>query len=90
MLNVVISKGGENHVGFTTVANEEAPTFFDSIRERLSVRSYDPEIKISREELNERLRQAARWLLQPLTCRRGGFSLSTKISLLKNIRRMKL
>ncbi|MDF2683268.1 MAG: hypothetical protein K0R47_4458 [Brevibacillus sp.] len=45
----------------------------------MSVRSYDPEIKISREELTETLRQAPHWLLQLLTCSRGGFSLSTKI-----------
>ncbi|WP_028530591.1 nitroreductase family protein [Paenibacillus sp. HW567] len=32
--------------------------FFDVIQERRSVRSYDPEIKISREELTEILRQA--------------------------------
>ncbi|MGK5511559.1 nitroreductase family protein [Brevibacillus formosus] len=32
--------------------------FFDVIRERRSVRSYDPEVKISRDELNEILRQS--------------------------------
>lgn len=36
----------------------EHQLFFDVIRERRSVRSYDPEIKISREELTEILRQA--------------------------------
>lgn len=36
----------------------EHQLFFNIIRERLSVRSYDPEIKISREELTETLRQA--------------------------------
>lgn len=36
----------------------EQQLFFDVIRERRSVRSYDPEIKISREELTEILRQA--------------------------------
>ncbi|MEC0230493.1 nitroreductase family protein [Paenibacillus alba] len=36
----------------------EHQLFFDVIRERRSVRSYDPEIKISREELIETLRQA--------------------------------
>lgn len=36
----------------------EHPLFFDVIQERRSVRSYDPEIKISREELTEILRQA--------------------------------
>lgn len=57
----------------------EHQLFFDIIRERRSVRSYDPEIKISLEELTETLRQAPRWLLQPLTYSCGGFSLSTKI-----------
>jgi nitroreductase len=32
--------------------------FFDVIKERRSVRSYDPEVKISREELSEILQQA--------------------------------
>lgn len=64
MPNAVFPKGGESHVVFTTVANEGVPTFFDIIRERRSVRSYDPEIKSSREELTETLRQAPRWLLQ--------------------------
>lgn len=36
----------------------EHQLFFDVIRERRSVRSYDPEIKISRKELTEILRQA--------------------------------
>ncbi|OMD50301.1 nitroreductase family protein [Paenibacillus borealis] len=36
----------------------EHQLFFDVVRERRSVRSYDPEIKISREELTEILRQA--------------------------------
>ncbi|NQX65274.1 nitroreductase family protein [Paenibacillus alba] len=36
----------------------EHQLYFDVIRERRSVRSYDPEIKISREELIETLRQA--------------------------------
>lgn len=58
MQNTTFPKGGENHVGFTTVTNDGAPTFFDVIQERRSVRSYDPETKISREELTEILRQA--------------------------------
>lgn len=58
MQNTAFPKGGENHVGFTTVTNDGAPTFFDVIRKRRSVRSYDPENKISREELTEILRQA--------------------------------
>ncbi|MDQ0897675.1 hypothetical protein [Paenibacillus sp. V4I7] len=58
---------------------KEHQLFFDIIRERLSVSSYDPEIKISREELTETLRQAPRWLLQLLTRSRDGFSISTKI-----------
>ncbi|WP_163856797.1 nitroreductase family protein [Paenibacillus elgii] len=36
----------------------EQQSFFDVIRERRSVRSYDSEVKISREELSEILRQA--------------------------------
>jgi nitroreductase len=36
----------------------EEQRFLDVIRERRSVRSYDPEVKISREELTEILRQA--------------------------------
>ncbi|MCP1311495.1 nitroreductase family protein [Paenibacillus tyrfis] len=36
----------------------EQQLFFDVIRERRSVRGYDPEVKISREELTEILRQA--------------------------------
>jgi len=67
MLNVIFYKRGRNHAGSTTVANEGAPTFFDVIRERLSVSSDGPEIKISRKELTETLRQAPRWLLQLLS-----------------------
>ncbi|KEQ22545.1 nitroreductase family protein [Paenibacillus tyrfis] len=36
----------------------EQQLFFDVIRERRSVRGYDPEVKISREELTEILQQA--------------------------------
>ncbi|GGA14576.1 putative NAD(P)H nitroreductase YdgI [Paenibacillus marchantiophytorum] len=36
----------------------EQQLFFDVIRERRSVRSYDPAVKISREELTEMLQQA--------------------------------
>lgn len=36
----------------------EQQLFFDVIRERRSVRGYDPEVKISREELTEILREA--------------------------------
>lgn len=57
MQNTAFPKGGENHVGFTSLTMEHQ-FFFDVIRERRSVRSYDPEIKISREELTEILRQA--------------------------------
>ncbi|MEC0177446.1 nitroreductase family protein [Paenibacillus favisporus] len=37
----------------------EQQPFFNVIQERRSVRSYDPEVKISREEMNEILQQAA-------------------------------
>ncbi|MFB7817701.1 nitroreductase family protein [Paenibacillus chitinolyticus] len=36
----------------------EQQQFFDVIKDRRSVRSYDPEVKISREEMNEILQQA--------------------------------
>ncbi|MBJ9991755.1 nitroreductase family protein [Paenibacillus sp. S28] len=37
----------------------EQQPFFNVIQERRSVRSYDPDVKISREEMNEILQQAA-------------------------------
>ena len=43
----------------TTLLNaQETALFFDVIKERHSVRSYDPTVKISREEMNEMLQLA--------------------------------
>ncbi|WP_199615630.1 nitroreductase family protein [Paenibacillus alkalitolerans] len=41
-----------------TVQQQEQKNFFDVIRERRSVRSYDPSVRIPREELTEMLKQA--------------------------------
>lgn len=53
-----ISKGGESMPVSQPSQTMEHQLFFEVIQERRSVRSYDPEVTISREELTEILWQA--------------------------------
>ncbi len=72
-----------------TLQNKKTNDFNEIVNGRRSIKQYDPDVKISREEMTEILEQRPRRLL-PSICSLGVLSLSTAQKEKKSLRRWHL